>query len=140
MNITEKLLKIDRGEFAKEKTAEIEAPTLSEVLGEEMTVKVKALSGDRYTELTSRMLTEEGTLDFSQVYNVNGIIAVEGIIEPDLKDKDLQKHFGCVTPLELAKVLFPGGELTKIADKITEISGFVNDKKKKQARDEVKNL
>lgn len=124
MSLVDKLMAIDTGKFAEEQTAEIPAKRLSAALGESVVIKVKALSGDQYMDITTRLVDKKGNPDFSKGYDVNALLVVEGIIEPSLKDKDLQKHFGAATPKELAKILFPGGELTDIANKITELSGF----------------
>ena len=97
---------------------------MSEVMGEPVMIRVWALSGDQYTDITTRMMDKKGNADFAKAYDVNALLVVEGVIEPDLKNKELQKHFGATTPKELAKILFPGGELTEIANKITELSGF----------------
>ncbi|HCG59542.1 MAG TPA: hypothetical protein DEV97_06010 [Lachnospiraceae bacterium] len=124
MSLIDKLMAIDSGEFAKGQSEEITAKRLSEVLGEPTKVKVMALSGDQYMDITTRLVDKRGNADFSKSYDVNALLVVEGMVEPSLKDKELQKHFGAATPKELAKVLFPGGELTEVANVITRLSGF----------------
>ena len=52
---------------------------------------------------------------------------VKKILEQSLKDKDLQVHFGAASPVELAKILFPGGELVDVFKAIADISGFLDD-------------
>jgi len=137
MSLVDKLMAIDKGKFSENQTAEMQAKRLSAVLGEPVTIKVKALSGDQYTDITTRIVDKKGDADFSKAYDVNALLVVEGIVEPSLKDKELQKHFGAATPKELAKLLFPGGELTEVANKITELSGF--SQSDKDTEDEVKN-
>lgn len=124
MSLVDKLMAIDKGEFAKGKTAEIPAKRLSEVVGEPVNIKLRALSGDMYTDITMRAVDKKGNMDFSKSYDINALLAVEGVVEPDLKNKELQAHFGVATPKELAKLLFPGGELAEVSGKITELSGF----------------
>lgn len=124
MSLTQKLMAIDKGALAKDNTAELQAKRLTELMGEPVMIKVKALSGDQYTDITTRLVDKKGNADFAKAYDVNALLVVEGTVEPDLKDKELQKHFGAATPKELAKLLFPGGELTDVANKITELSGF----------------
>ena len=51
-------------------------------------------------------------------------MVVEAMAEPNLKDKDLQEHFGVKTPKDLAFKLFQGGDLAAIANAITELSGY----------------
>ena len=112
MSLVDKLMAIDKGKFAEGQTGELQAKRLSEILGEPVVIKVKALSGDQYTDITTRLVDKRGNADFSKSYDVNALLVVEGVVEPSLKDKDLQAHFGAATPKELAKLLFPGGELT----------------------------
>lgn len=124
MSLVDKLMAIDTGKYAEGRTGEVPAKRMSEVMGEPVMIRVRALSGDQYTDITTRMMDKKGNADFAKAYDVNALLVVEGVIEPDLKNKELQKHFGATTPKELAKILFPGGELTEIANKITELSGF----------------
>lgn len=137
MSLVDKLMAIDTGKFAEEQTAEIPAKRLSAVLGERVMIKVKALSGDQYMDITTRVVDRKGNADFAKAYDVNALLVVEGVVEPDLKSKDLQKHFKAATPKELAKILFPGGELTDVANKITELSGFTQSES--EIEEEVKN-
>ncbi len=129
MNLVERLLTIDKGELSKVPVEKMRARKLSELMGEDVEITVTAICGERYTELSSRMVSENGDVDFGKLYETNALIAAEGIVEPNLKNEQLQKHFGCATPKELVKVLFPGGDLSKIADKITDLSGFSNEAK-----------
>ena len=88
-------------------------------------------------DITTRVVDKKGNANFAKAYDVNALLVVEGVVEPDLKSKDLQKHFKAATPKELAKILFPGGELTDVANKITELSGFTQSES--EIEEEVKN-
>ena len=44
MSLTQKLLQIDRGQFQKEEILEVKAKRLSEIMGEEIMLKFRALS------------------------------------------------------------------------------------------------
>lgn len=123
----EMLMKLDRDKMKEVPTAEAPAARLSELLGEKVTVKVKALSGDQYTELMATSRGKKGTTDISKVFRAQALVVVEGVVEPSLKDKDLQVHFGAASPVELAKILFPGGELVDVFKAIADISGFLDD-------------
>lgn len=139
MSLIDKLMAIDKGDFAKEKTGKVAADHLSEVMGEKVEVTIKALKGDRYNEITARMIDGKGRSDFGKAYDINAMICAEGVIEPDLKNRDIREHFGCATPKDLAKLFFPGGELTRIADKITELSGFARGDEESEEEKELKN-
>ena len=65
------------------------------------------------------------------------MIVVDGLVEPNVRDNELQKHFGAATPKDLVKILFRGAELTSLADKITELSGF--SKSDTAVEEEIKN-
>ncbi|MCI8741708.1 MAG: hypothetical protein HFG63_03575 [Lachnospiraceae bacterium] len=139
MSLVDKLMAIDRGDFAKEKTGEVRAKHLSEVMGGDVKVTIKALKGDLYNEIMTRMIDKKGRSNFGKAYDINAILCVEGVVEPDLKNADLQKHFGCASPKDLAKLFFPGGELTRVADEITDLSGFSKEGEEEEEKEELKN-
>ncbi|WP_186424161.1 phage tail assembly chaperone [Lacrimispora celerecrescens] len=124
MNLVEKLMKFDRGKLDEIPTGEVEIKRLSKLMGEPFIVKCQAISGEMYAEIGSIMANKKGDLDMGKSYKVNTLLAVSGVIEPDLKNEELQKHFGCKTPKDLVEVLFKGGDMTKVADLVTELSGF----------------
>lgn len=136
MSLVDKLMAVDKGTLLNKETAEIKVKTLSKILGEDVSVKVKALEPDVYISISTNILDKNGNTDYSKTYDLAALLCVEAMTEPNLKDKDLQKHFGCVTPKELAKLLFKGTELTDISSKISEISGFGRET---EEEDEVKN-
>lgn len=127
MSLVDKLMAIDKGSFAIDKTEQVPAKHLSEVLGEQVEVTIKALTGDQYTDITTRLMDRKGNMDFSRTYDINALLVVAAVVDPVLSDKDLQKHFGAATPKDLAKILFPGAELTALANRITELSGFTGE-------------
>ena len=67
----------------------------------------------------------------ADMHSVNVNLSLAGMVSPDMKDRELQKHFGCATPKDLLDKFFNGGEISKIADAVTELSGYGKDKKKK---------
>ena len=135
-NIVEELLKLDRAKLEELPTAEVSAKRLSELTGKETKVTVRAVKGERYMELASLMVDKAGNPSYRKAYDTQALIAAEGIIDPDIKDEKLQKHFGCASAKELVKLLFPGGDLVNVAGKITELSGFDGEKDKEA---EIKN-
>ncbi len=123
-SLMEKLMKLDRDKITEIPTEKIKAKHLSEVAGEDIEITVKALSGSRYTELISSATGKNGSIDTSKVYDAHAMVVVSGCVEPNLKDKELMDYYKSVTPKDLAKILFPGGELVKISEKIGALSGF----------------
>ena len=134
MSLTQKLLQIDRGQFQKEEILEVKAKRLSEIMGEEIMLKFRALSGKEYTSIASTAVRDKGGVDYSKAYDVNALMICEALMEPSLKDKELQKHFGVASPKDLAFLFFPGMELTVLADKITKFSGFLEEDEVKEVK------
>jgi hypothetical protein len=60
------------------------------------------------SELQAMMFDKKGRQDLSQARTVSKLIVLEGVIEPNLKDDSLQKHFGAATPKDLIDILFKG--------------------------------
>lgn len=126
-SLMEKLMKLDRDKLLEVPTEKVKACHLSKVAGEDIELTVKALSGSRYTELISSATGKGGSIDTSKVYDAHAMVVVSGCIEPNLKDKELMEYYKAVTPKDLAKILFPGGELIRISEKIGALSGFGKD-------------
>lgn len=123
-SLMEKLMKLDRDKLLEVPSAKIKAEHLSKVAGETVEITVKALSGGRYTELMSSATNKSGGVDMSRVYDAHTRVVVAGCVEPNLKDKELMEYYQAVTPKDLAQILFPGGEMIKISEKIRFLSGF----------------
>ncbi len=124
MNLVDRLLAIDAKQITEKETVKIEIKRLSKLTGEPFFVTVQEIDGERYQELQMRLLNKKGKADFTKAYDTNLLVAVEGIIEPNLADEKLQKHFGAATPKELASKLFQAGDLIKISDVIAKLNGF----------------
>lgn len=137
MNLVEKLLKIDKAEFEKNETKEIASKSLAKLFGteEDAKVRVKAIDGDLFVELSATALDKNGDMKIGEAFSTNAKIVAAGIVEPDLKDEALLKHLGVPTPAEAAKKIFKG-EVNKIATVISEISGFSDDEEDEK---EIKN-
>ncbi|PEB56243.1 hypothetical protein CON65_15920 [Bacillus pseudomycoides] len=63
-----------------------------------------------------------GKSDAFIVYNV--------LVEPNLKDKQLQKEFGCVEPTDIVDKIFEPGEIGNIAKLALELVGYTKALKK----------
>jgi hypothetical protein len=134
----ESLMKLDRDKLLAVPTKEIKAVRLSELLGEDKTVTIHALSGDKYIDLISTASSKKGNVDLTKMYRAQALIVVEAMESPSLKDEALQQHFGAASSVDLAKILFPGGELVSIFSEIAELSGYTEDDDE-DLEDEVKN-
>lgn len=54
-------------------------------------------------------------------------IIVNQVVEPNLKDKELLKAFGCAEPLDIVDKLFEPGEVVSIAKAILKTAGYGTD-------------
>lgn len=79
-------------------------------------------------ELCLDALEMDKTGDQYLVYNC--------IVEPNLKSEELQKEFGCVTPMEIIEKIFEPGEVASIAKACVELAGYGDSVK---VVDEIKN-
>lgn len=123
MNLVEKLMAVDKQEFEKIETKELPSKALTKLLGEGAKVKIQVVDGDLFGALSASGLDEEGEVDYGRAFSTNAKIAAAGIIEPNLKDEALLKHIGVATPADAAKKIFKG-EVNKIANEISNLSGF----------------
>lgn len=136
MNLVEKLMKIDSGEFNKKKTKEMTSKMLSEILGEKATVTIQSVDPQEILELSASGLDDDGNPIITKTLETNSLIVAAAVVDPPLKDADLMKHLGVATPAQAALKLFKG-ETNTIAAEVNKMAGFNIDADK--ADKEVKN-
>lgn len=137
MNLVEKLMKADAKKADEREVGVFQSTQLARILGERkpVDVKIQELSARRKNELVAMAVDDNGRADMSKAYDANLKVVIAGVIEPNLKDKDLQEHFGCKMAVDLAEKLFKS-EVTDIATAIFSL-GTVGDGKDDE--DEIKN-
>lgn len=115
MNLVEQLLKADIKKLDELETKTIKSKRLGKVLGvdEAVDIKISEINPRKFNELCAKPYDKSGNLDTGKMFDTKALICVEGIIEPSMKDKKLQEHFGCSTPKDLVIRLF-GNEITNI--------------------------
>lgn len=123
MNLAERLLKIDKGEFNKERTKEIPSKMLSELFGEPTKIKIKELNPQEVLDITATGLDGDGNPIIKKTLETNAILAAAAVVDPVLKDTDLLKHLGVATPDAAALKLFKG-EVNKISIEVNKLAGF----------------
>lgn len=123
MNLAEKLLKIDKGEFDKERTTQITSKMLTELFGETTKITIKAISPQEVLDISATGLDDEGNPIIKKSLATNAILAAAAVVDPPVKDTELLKHFGVATPDALALKLFKG-EVNKIAIEVNKLAGF----------------
>lgn len=123
MNLAEKLLKIDKGEFNKEKTKDIPSKMLSELFGEKTNVTIKAIDPQEVLDISATGLDDEGNPIIKKSLETNSLLAAAAVVNPSLKDTNLLKHLEVTTPDAAALKLFKG-EVNKIAIEVNKLAGF----------------
>ena len=126
MSLIDKLLQMDKAKLMEMPTKEVEMPRLTEMLGETFNVKCKAIDGERYADIQRSAidLNKKGGLRNINLYELQVLTVIDGVVEPSMKDQRLLAYFGCVTPKELVKKLFLAGEIAELSNVITELSGY----------------
>ena len=71
-------------------------------------------------------------------YEGNVFLVYSCIIEPDLRNAELQKAYKVVSPMDIVTALFKHGEVVRITDKLMEIAGF-RDNITSKIHEEIKN-
>lgn len=134
MNLVEALIKADAKKAEELKTSVFLSKRLGKILGTEpVEVKIKEIPNRRVNDITAYQIDRKGEFDFSKNFDAKLMMIVEGVVEPDLKNKELQEHFGCSKARELAEKLFQS-EVTALSDAIAGISEVEN-----ASEDEIKN-
>ena len=63
-------------------------------------------------------------LELSPVSEANKHLIYNCVVEPDLKNGELQKVYGVVDPPDIVTAIFLPGEVNKIANKLFDLAGF----------------
>lgn len=136
-NLVDRLMKVDKAKIGEMRTGVFKSQKLADIIGETEPVEIKIheLKGRRMNALQSEQIKDDGTIDFEKAYDTQLRICVEGISEPNLKDKELQQHLGCSLATELCEKIF-NSEISLIADEIVNLGIKINDK---ETENEIKN-
>lgn len=126
MSLIDKLLQMDNKTLTEMPKREVEVPRLTQVLGEPFKVVCQAIDGERYADIqkASIDLNKKGGVRNINLFDMQVLTVIDGVVEPSLKDTKLLNHFGCVTPKELVKKLFLAGEIAELSNVVTELSGY----------------
>lgn len=140
MNLVEQLLKADAKKADELETGVFKSHKLAKILGveaETVDVQIREIKSRRVNDIVSYQIDKKGNFDYSKSYDAKIMMCIEGVMDPDLKDKDLQKHFGVDNAKDLCEKLF-GNEITALSDEISRISG-VAEADGEDTEDKVKN-
>lgn len=120
MNLVQKLLQIDKNSIKNKKRATYKSGNMQELVGDSA-IEIQEIDAERLNEIQTLTLNKNGSYNYQKSYMANAMIVVEGVSNPDLKNKELQEHFGAQNATELAKMIFKS-EIPSIAIKIAELS------------------
>lgn len=131
MNLVDKLLASEKT-MVEKATKTLKSKRLGRFTGAEFEeITIQEISGRKFGVVKDR-----GESGADAGYESNLLCCTFGIVNPDLKNKELQKKFWTTNPMDLAEKLF-SGEVYQIAGEIVGISGLIADEM--EAEKEVKN-
>lgn len=135
MNLVDQLLKADAKKINDLDTGVYLSKKLAKVLGkdEPVEITIREIPSRRLNDIVAYQLDKKGNVDFAKSFDTKLMVCLEGIVEPSMRNKDLQEHFGAKTGTDLAEKLF-GSEVNEISDAISALSGLVGNEE-----EEVKN-
>ena len=110
--LTLKELLAQKEQLKNKKTATVDL--YIESMDAEITVKVPSAS--LILEAQGQGEEDPARADSYLIFN--------SVIEPDLKDKELQEAYGCIEPLDIVEKIFLPGEISSIAVEIMKSAGY----------------
>lgn len=136
MNLVDKLLKADTKAADERATKVYLSKRLQKILGEKepVPVTIREINPRRINDIVDYQIKKDGSVDMTKTYDASLMMCVEGCVEPDLTDKELQVHFGCSSARDLAEKLFRA-ESGDISKEISVLSGVADE----DTEEEVKN-
>ena len=115
------LLSADTEKFKEQPEDIVKSDVLSKKLGTEAYVKIRGIKPRVYENIVG-----PATDNDAKQFDAKLMMLVEGVVEPNLKDKELQSYFGARTPKELAEILF-GADANHIFIRIGQLSGYIDE-------------
>lgn len=137
MNLVDQLLKADVKKAKELETGVFQSKRLAKILGTEektVPVQIREIRSRRVNDIIAYQFKNNGDFDRTRTYDAALMMCIEGCVEPDLTNKELQTHFGCSDAKNLAETLFQA-EARAISDAISALSGIDED----DSEEEVKN-
>ena len=121
------LLGADRGKLKLMPTRQVEITRLSDVVGEPVIFTIRALTGEEFQEAqeAAMSITKRGEVEDLDSRMLQIMCVLNGVQDPNLRDKDLLAAYEAATPEQLMNgaLLLPG-ELSQLFNTIQELSGF----------------
>lgn len=100
---------------------EIKSGVKEELYIERLDATIVFEKPDKALALESVELTQDKTRDASEA---DIYLLYNSIVEPNLKDKELQEAFGCIEPSDIISKIFDVGEIPAISQEILKSAGY----------------
>ena len=121
------LLGADRGKLKLMPTRQVEITRLSDVVGEPVIFTIRALTGEEFQEAqeAAMSISKRGEVEDLDSRMLQIMCVLNGVQDPNLRDKDLLAAYDAATPEQLmnGSLMLPG-ELSQLFNAIQELSGF----------------
>ncbi len=127
MTLTEMLLSADEKIANTLKKGTYKSRRLARVLGQDGTCELQI------TELAPAKINTMSEAKSGNNMEIYNRICLEGITEPNLKNPDLLKKFGCSTPLSLTEKIF-SLEVAEIAEAIIKLSDIAPEEQENEIK------
>ena len=141
MNLVEQLLKADSKRADELNTGTYHSRKLAKILGaktDSIEITFKEIKSRRLNDIISYQVDRKGNFDFGKSFDAKLMMCVEGLVDPDLTNKDLQNHFGVDNARSLCEKLF-GAEINEISEAISALSGLNVGNDEEDMESEIKN-
>jgi len=86
---------------------------------------VQSLNGCIVIEKPDRKLCLDA-LDMEDSAEADAYLVYECVVEPSLKNPELQKAYGVVRPLDVVTEIFEPGEIASISKEILKFAGYID--------------
>ncbi len=125
MNLVEGLLKADQAKAKEYATGTFKSKRLAKVMeqNEPVEITIREVDLETIKNIREYATRRDGSYDASKSFDSNFMLVAEGVVDPDLNNEELQKHFGADSAAKLAEVLFRF-EANYIADAIIKLSNM----------------
>lgn len=74
--------------------------------------------------ITVKQPTASFVADVINLDDSDKLVVFDNIVEPDLKNKELQNAYNCIEPTDIVEKLFKAGEVNNIAMAIMRCAGY----------------
>lgn len=130
VNVLDLLLGGDAGDI-KLPTKQVEITRLTEAYGAPFILTCRALSPSKFEEVQDMAVSIKGKDADIEITLLQVLVVMEGVVDPTgalmFKNKELLAKFKAPSPKDLVKKILLSGEISKVYETISGLSGFGED-------------